>query len=97
MKRASITQTKNGLSSLIDSLKGGEPVLIVDRGRPVARLEPVTGGEDGGESGRLARLIREGVLRPRRTIAPTNVFTSPPPSSGASVVDALINERREGR
>jgi hypothetical protein len=29
MKRASITQTKNGLSSLIDSLKGGESVLIV--------------------------------------------------------------------
>jgi antitoxin (DNA-binding transcriptional repressor) of toxin-antitoxin stability system len=48
MKRASITQTKNGLSALIDGLKGGEPVLIVDRGRPVARPEPVTAGEDTG-------------------------------------------------
>jgi antitoxin (DNA-binding transcriptional repressor) of toxin-antitoxin stability system len=33
MKRASITQAKNGLSALIE---GGEAVLIVDRGRPVA-------------------------------------------------------------
>lgn len=97
MKRASITQTKNGLSALIDGLKGGEAVLIVDRGRPVARLEPVAGGEEGGPSGRLARLIRDGVLRPRRTIAPAAVFTSPPPSSRASAVGALIDERREGR
>jgi prevent-host-death family protein len=97
MKRASITQTKNSLSSLIDGLKTGEPVLIVDRGRPVARLEPVAGGEEGGQGGRLARLIRDGVLRPRRTVAPSAIFTSPPPVSGASAVGALIDERREGR
>src|SRR5438132_740680 len=39
MKKASITEAKNNLSALIDSVKGGSPVLIVDRGRPVARLE----------------------------------------------------------
>jgi antitoxin (DNA-binding transcriptional repressor) of toxin-antitoxin stability system len=97
MKRASITQTKNGLRSLIDSLKGGEAVLIVDRGRPVARLGPVAGGEEGGPSGRSSRLIRDGMLRPRRTVAPAAIFTSSPPSSGASAVGALIDERREGR
>jgi antitoxin (DNA-binding transcriptional repressor) of toxin-antitoxin stability system len=97
MKRASITQTKNGLSSLIDGLKGGEAVLIVDRGRPVARLEPIIGGEEGGPGGRVARLVRDGVLRPRRTVAPAAVFTSPPPVAGASAVGALIDERRDGR
>jgi len=35
MKKASITEAKNNLSALIDSLKGGSPVLIVDRGRLV--------------------------------------------------------------
>ena len=44
MKKASITEAKNHLSALIDGLKGGSSVLIVDRGRPVARLEPVTMG-----------------------------------------------------
>ena len=44
MKKASITEAKNNLSALIDGLKGGSAVLIVDRGRPVARLEPVTAG-----------------------------------------------------
>ena len=96
MKRASITQTKNGLSALIDGLKGGEPVLIVDRGRPVARLEPVTGGE-GGQTGRLSRLIRDGLLRPRRASAAVAVFSTSPPRADASVVESLIDERREGR
>ena len=97
MKRASITETKNNLSALIDRLKGGSAVLIVDRGRPVARLEPVTGREEEGPDGRLARLIREGALRSRRTSPPAALFSSPPPRSAASAVEWLINERREGR
>jgi hypothetical protein len=31
MKKASITEAKNNLSALIDSVNGGSPVLIVDR------------------------------------------------------------------
>jgi prevent-host-death family protein len=97
MKKASITEAKNSLSALIDGLKGGAPVLIVDRGRPVARLEPLTGREEGGQSGRLSRLIRDGLLRPRRTGAPAAVFSTPPPRANASAVESLIDERREGR
>jgi prevent-host-death family protein len=42
MKKATLTEAKNQLSALVAGLKGGGPVLIVDRGRPVALLEPVT-------------------------------------------------------
>lgn len=97
MKKASITETKNNLSALIDGLKGGSAVLIVDRGRPVARLEPVSRREQGEQDGRLSRLIRDGVLRPRRTSPSAALFTSPPPRAGASAVERLIDERREGR
>jgi prevent-host-death family protein len=99
MRKASITEAKNGLSALIDSLKGGSPVLIVDRGRPVARLEPVSGDCDEGQDGRLARLARDGLVRPRRTRPPRALFSDekPPALSGASAVGALIEERREGR
>ena len=51
MKIASVTEAKNNLSALIDGLKGGSPVLIVDRGRPVARLEPVTAGLEAEPDG----------------------------------------------
>ena len=99
MKKASITEAKNNLSALIDGLKAGSPVLIVDRGRPVARLEPVAGGREGEEDGRLSRLLRDGLVRPRRSALPRALFTSQPPraSAGTSAVDALIEERRNGR
>jgi prevent-host-death family protein len=99
MKRASITEAKNRLSALIDGLKGGSPVLIVDRGRPVARLEPVTGGREGEPDGRLSRLIREGIVRPGRVSLSQALFADRPPrpKGGASAVAALLDERRESR
>ena len=97
MKKASITQAKNNLSALIDGLRGGSPVLIVDRGRPVARLEPVAGGEENGQDGRLSRLIRDGVLRPRRSGPAASLFIASPPRAKASAVELLLDERREGR
>jgi antitoxin (DNA-binding transcriptional repressor) of toxin-antitoxin stability system len=98
MKRASITEAKNNLSALIDGVKGGSPVLIVDRGRPVARLEAV-GGLPAGEDHRLGRLVRDGIVRPARGAAPKGVFASRPPRAkkGASAVRALLDERRDGR
>ena len=97
MKKASITEAKNNLSALIDRVKGGSPVLIVDRGRPVARLEPVTSIDS--EDDRLARLVRDGLVRPARGATSKTVFATPPPRAkkGASGVRALLDERREGR
>src|SRR5947207_9073304 len=98
MKKASITEAKNNLSALIDGLKSGSPVLIVARGRPGARLDPVTSGLAGGDEGRLSRLVREGIVRPRQTAPARALFNNQPPrlKQGASAVDALIEERREG-
>lgn len=98
MKKASITEAKNNLSALIDSVKSGSSVLIVDRGRPVARLESVSGvGSENDD--RLARLVREGVVRPARGVAPKALLASRPPRArkGSSGVRALLDERREGR
>jgi antitoxin (DNA-binding transcriptional repressor) of toxin-antitoxin stability system len=99
MKRASITEAKNGLSALIDGLRRGAGVLIVDRGRPVARLEPVSGASGVLEDGRLMRLVREGVVRPARSTPPKSLFSTRPPAAkaGASAVGTLLEERRQGR
>lgn len=99
MKRASITEAKNNLSALIDRVKAGSSVLIVDRGRPVARLEPVT-GNDADDAGRLARLVRDGAVRPARGSLQKALFTRKPPRSpenGVSALRALLDERRDGR
>ena len=78
MRKAGITEAKDNLSSLIDSLKSGSPVLIVDRGRPVARLAPgIAGGEDKGD-GRLSRLVRDGLVRPACTAPSRSLFSRQP-------------------
>jgi|SRR6185503_14912430 prevent-host-death family protein len=98
MKKASITEAKNNLSALIDSVKGGSPILIVDRGRPVARLESVHELRPDAD-GRLARLVRDGIVRPARGAMPKAVFATKPPrvKRGASGVRALLDDRRDGR
>ena len=97
MKTATITQAKNGLSALIDRVKAGESVLILDRGTPVARLEPVVGS--GTSDGRLARLERAGIIRRGVAAPPVDLIMQSGPLAppGASVLEALLEERREGR
>lgn len=97
MKSATITQAKNGLSALIDRVQAGETILITERGIPVARLEPIAPESD--PSGRLARLERAGIVRMGRRPPPLELLRQPPPDApaGLSVLEALLEERREGR
>src|SRR5687768_15384270 len=97
MKTATITEVKNGLSAFLDRVRQGETVLILDRGIPVARLDPVRGS--GNPEGRLARLERAGVVEPARSAPPLELIRTPGPSlaGGMSAVSALVEERREGR
>jgi prevent-host-death family protein len=98
MKKASITDAKNNLSALIDRVKSGSRVLIVDRGRPVARLEPLTGAPTD-DDGALARLVRDGIVRPaRNAVAKVVLTTAPPrPKRDRSGLRALLDERRDSR
>lgn len=42
MNKANISYARNHLSKLIARVREGESILIIDRRRPVARLEPVS-------------------------------------------------------
>jgi len=97
MRTATITEAKNRLSSLLDRVRAGETVLITDRGRPIARLEPVT--SLAGADGRTLRLERAGQLRIGDAAPPLDLLRQPAPRlrDGASAVDALLADRREGR
>lgn len=92
-----ITEAKNSLSALIDQVRAGESVLIVDRGAPVARLESAAvGGDD--DDGRLARLERAGLIRRGSGHVPQEILDGPTVSvAGATVSEALTEERRTGR
>lgn len=100
MKTASISQTKNQLSALLDEVRQGETILILDRNRPVARLEPITDTGEGAGDARLARLERAGLLRRGRGGASLKDLPLSPSvrtRRGASALQALLAERTEGR
>jgi len=97
MKSVSISDAKNGLSALIDKVKRGVSVVIVDRGRPVARLEPIGRTATGDQ--RIQQLIRDGLVRPPLAAFPKALIATPPPAPrpGLTTLDALLEERRGGR
>ena len=100
MKKASISETKNNLSAYLDFVRHGETILITDRNKPVARLEPVLSDERDAGDGRLARLERAGIIhRPtKRGIVKSIVSTSPPSAEpGVSALQSLLEDRSEGR
>lgn len=96
MYRASISETKNTLSALLARVQAGETVIIENRGTPVAQIQPLP-SEDSTE-GRLERLIRAGVIRPRQEKIPRDIlFESPPKALDDTPTSALvIEERRSG-
>ena len=100
MRRATISETKNSLSALLDRVRHGETIVITDRSRPVARLEPVLGAEEAGpDEGRLARLERAGIIRRAHRGRLDEILRVAPPAPlpGGDVVEALLEERRSGR
>ncbi|MBA3400790.1 MAG: type II toxin-antitoxin system prevent-host-death family antitoxin [Actinobacteria bacterium] len=95
MTTSSISETKAKLSALLDRVKSGEEVTITDRGVPVARIVPIPATEVDWDE-RLERLERKGVIRrPTKKLEPGWLATHPLAKSRASVLEALLEERRE--
>lgn len=99
MKTATLTETKNHLSALIDQVRHGETILILDRGRAVARLASVLAEESTSPEGRIERLERQGLLHRAQAPKTPDLFARPRPKTreGESVLAALLEERRSGR
>lgn len=95
MTTASISETKAKLSALLDRVKAGESVTITDRGVPVAQIVPLPAGEVDWDA-RMQRLARAGVVRlPKEKLDVEAFLAMPRPRARASVVEALLEERRE--
>ena len=98
MRSTTVSEAKAHLSRFLALAQAGESILILSRGKPVARLEPAGPG-DGGAAVRFAHLVRRGVVRrPAVPLDPSRLARS-----GEAVSDdvglgaALRDEREEGR
>lgn len=82
------------MGQYLERVRGGETILVTDRGKPVAELRPVDLSGDPTEAA-LRRLAADGlVTRPthRRGLKPFTPIKLPP---GVSASDAVSRDRDE--
>jgi len=95
MEKATISQLKNGLSAYLKKVLAGQTIVVFDRKRPVARIERMGAEEDPDD--RVSRLESTGLLRRARNPLSIESLRNGAPRASRSVVQALLEERRESR
>ena len=95
MNIATISETKNNLSALLDRVRAGETVIILDRDRPVARIVPIQAADEP----HLAHLERRGLIRRGSQASLADIIDAPGPvpGRGGDAVEAVLAEREDGR
>ena len=96
MTRAPISDLKARLSHYLDMVRAGEDVIVTDRGKPIARITPISDSLHMEE--RLERLVRTGEVRPpvRKDALDLDQLTRPADPEGRARA-LLLEERAEGR
>lgn len=97
MKTVEISELKNNLCRLLAYVRAGGAVCVVDRGTPIADITPCVSSGTDADEGVLAQLEREGVIRRGSHELDDAFLRRKLPKAGVSVVEALLEERREGR
>jgi prevent-host-death family protein len=83
MKRVGIAELKDNLSRLLRGVEAGEPIEVLDRARPIARIVPV-------EHAPAVQIHPAG-----RSFAAIRDRTYPPVAPGIDVLELLREERAE--
>jgi prevent-host-death family protein len=87
---AGIRELRENLRSYLDRVKGGEEVIVTERGEPVARLVPAS------DDALYEQLVREGKVTPARRSKNSIPLPEPIPVEG-SVSEFVIAERERRR
>lgn len=98
MKRASVSEAKNNLSTLLSQVRHGETVLVTHRGKPIARIVPCAPRELTDEA--AARLVQQGLADPPQSPLDMATFLATPLPhlpEGCSASRLIAAERDECR
>ena len=96
MKTTPISELKAHLSDYLNQVKSGTEVLVTDRGKPVARIIPISGKKRPRQS--LSKMEKEGLVKLGTGKLPQDFWTMPRgKDSQGLVLKALLQERENGR
>ncbi len=98
MRAVNVAELKNRLSYYLRLVRRGQSLLVRDRERVIARIEPAgaAAAPADGEAARIADLEARGIIRRGRGPVPAKLLARRP-SVDADVVGALLREREDGR
>jgi prevent-host-death family protein len=96
MKTTAISELKAHLSDYLKQVKSGNEVLVTDRGKPVARIVPIS--NKTGFRGSFSRMEKEGLIKLGSGKLPDDFWTMPRAEDPQGLVlKALLEERENGR
>lgn len=84
MAEVGIRELRDHLSKYLEQVQAGDALVVTDRGRPIARVVPMSGERT------IDRLIREGKVTPPKTRARSR----PTPIKAAGTVSDLVADQR---
>jgi prevent-host-death family protein len=97
MKCAAVSKLKATLSKYLAKVKAGEEIIVMERGKPIAKLIPLPQGE-ATDSAHLIDLARAGLVRLGSGQLPAGFWKMPRPKDRQGTgIQTLLSERAEGR
>jgi prevent-host-death family protein len=96
MKTTAISELKAHLSDYLNQVKSGAEVLVTDRGKPVARIVPVSGKTRS--RGSFSKMEKEGLIKLGSGKLPKDFWAMPRAKDPQGLVlKALLEDRENGR
>ena len=96
MKTTAISELKAHLSDYLNQVKSGTEVLVTDRGKPVARIVPISNTTLSRAS--FSRMEKEGLIKLGSGKLPNDFWNMPRAEDPQGLVlKALLEERENGR
>lgn len=93
MATVNIADLKNNLSAYLEQVKNGEELIVKDRNRPVARLVPLTAGED--LDAEEESLVAAGLMRLPIKKKSDDYLSIPAPQVTMADIRAVIRAERD--
>jgi len=93
MQTVNIADLKNNLSAYLEQVKNGEELIIKDRNRPIARLMPLTSGED--LDAEEEALVAAGLMRLPLEPMSDDFLKLPAPDVPLETIRAVIRAERD--
>jgi prevent-host-death family protein len=93
MQTVNIAELKNNLSAYLEKVKNGVELIVKDRNRPVARLVPLSEGED--LDAEEAALVAGGLMRLPVKAKSDDFLALPAPRVAIADIQAVIRAERD--